>query len=131
MHEQALVDLERERAKEQQHAHSASFIKEKMELEEKLKNLTEKVCVLPEVGGSSSSILQVEPIVTAGSGIETIKESIGFDAIVSGVARESASSIGDEAADEGSTMLVATMTKLFKVQTEVMAAQQLFNICHH
>ena len=104
--EQALVDLERKHANR-----GMLFLLLSQRRKWNLRKSQESAEVRAN-SKSSSSILEVEPSVTAegtGSGIETIEERTGFGAIVSGGARESASSIDDEA-DEGSTMLVAIIS---------------------
>jgi len=63
--------------------------------------------------------------------METIEESISeHGAMVSEGATESASCSVNEAG-KGSTVLIATMTKLLKAQTELMAAQAQAGAAHH
>ena len=137
--EQILVDCERERTD----ALSASFSMEKMKLQRQVTELTEKISVLTAEKHSEATG-EVTTMTASETNVNETSEAVRSEAIESSPTEHTTSTsvpgtVEDEAGTEFSTMsqdtvsaiLVSTMEKLFKAQTEAIAAQMPVTATQH
>ena len=129
LREQATVDRERVRAEEQVKILTASFDKQKAELECRIRELTDRVSTLSTKGSEATAV----EVPGEASDVASAVNGAGNEAPREASSSTSASRVEEMVIEETthatstteseSTSLVATMAKLLKAQTEAIAAQ--------